>query len=98
MAKKKNPRTGSSFDDWLKEEGIYEEVTTSAVKKVLAWKLEQAMKSQHVSKSALARRMKTSRAAVDRLLDPDNKSVTLNTIARAAATLGKRIDIEFIDA
>ena len=93
MMKKKNPHRGSSFDDFLKEEGLLEEVTATAMKRVLAWQIAQAMKKQRVTKSAMAKRMRTSRAALDRLLDADNTSVTLQTMGRAAAVLGKELSI-----
>lgn len=96
--KKKNPHLGSSFDDFLKEEGIYEEVTATAMKRVLAWQIAQAMKKQRVTKSTMAKRMKTSRAALDRLLDAENTSVTLQTMGRAAAVLGKELSITLKDA
>jgi hypothetical protein len=99
MAKKKrNPHLGSSFDDFLKEEGIFEEVTAAAMKRVLAWQIEQLMKKQRVTKSAMAKRMRTSRAALDRLLDADNTSVTLQTMGRAAAALGKQLSVTLKDA
>jgi len=98
LKKKKNPHQGSSFDDFLKEEGIYEEVTATAMKRVLAWQIAQAMKKQRVTKSAMAKRMRTSRAALDRLLDADNTSVTLQTMGRAAAVLGKELSITLKDA
>ena len=66
-----NPRIGSSFDDFLKEEGIYEDVTAHAIKRVLAWQISQAMQAQNITKVEMARRMKTSRAQLDRLLDPE---------------------------
>ena len=96
--KKRNPHQGSSFDDFLKEEGIYEEVTATAMKRVLAWQIAQAMKKQRVTKSTMAKRMKTSRAALDRLLDAENTSVTLQTMGRAAAVLGKELSITLKDA
>lgn len=96
--KKSNPHRGSSFDDFLKEEGIYEEVTATAMKRVLAWQIAQAMKKQRVTKSAMAKRMRTSRAALDRLLDAKNTSVTLQTMGRAAAVLGKELSITLKDA
>lgn len=96
--KKKNPHQGSSFDDFLKEEGIYEEVTACAMKRVLAWQIAQAMKKKRVTKSAMAKRMRTSRAALDRLLDAENTSVTLQTMGRAAAVLGKELSITLKDA
>jgi antitoxin HicB len=98
MKKKKNPHIGSSFDDFLEEEGLLEEVTATAMKRVLAWQIAQAMKKQRVTKSAMAKRMRTSRAALDRLLDADNTSVTLQTMGRAAAVLGKELSITLKDA
>lgn len=98
MKKQKNPHTGSTLESWLKEDGIYEEVTASAQKAVLAWRIEQLMARQKVTKSELAKRMKTSRAAVDRLLDPDNQSVTLLTLTRAASALGQRVEIGLVKA
>ena len=93
---KANPRIGGSVDDWLREEGIYEEATARAIKKVLAWQVEQAMRDQGLSKSAMARIMKTSRPALDRLLDPDNDGVTLNTLAKAAQAVGRRLKLELV--
>lgn len=92
-----NPHRGSSLDDFLEEEGILEEATARAVKKALAWQFTQAMQQQKVTKSALARRMKTSRAQLDRLLDPENQSVTLKTLTRAAEILGMRVQVELVD-
>ncbi len=92
--KKKN--IGSFFDSWLREEGIYEETTAVAIKRVLARQLEAAMKAQNVSKAEMARRMQTSRAALDRLLDPDNEAVTLATLQKAAGAVGREIRLELI--
>ena len=89
-----NPHFGSSFDNWLKEQGIYEEVTTHAIKRVLAWQIEQAMKAQGISKAEMARRMHTSRTQLDRLLDPDNDKVQLDTVQRAAAAIGRTLKFE----
>lgn len=89
-----NPHIGSSLDDFLIEEGIYEQVNEVAIKRVLAWQIEQAMKEEGLSKSAMAERMGTSRPALDRLLDPDNPSITLKTLFRAASCIGKRLHIE----
>ena len=99
MSKKKTSRhRGSSLDDFLQQEGILEEATAKAAKKALAWQFAQAMKEQDVTKATLARRMKTSRAQLDRLLDPENQSVTLKTLARAAEILGMRVQIELLDS
>lgn len=93
-----HPSIGSSFEDFLKEEGIYEEVQAQAVKEVLAWQIEQAIKTQGLTKAEMARRMQTSRAQLDRLLDPKNTSVTLHTLQRAAAILGKRVRLDLVEA
>ena len=89
-----NPHIGSAFSDFLKEEGIYEEVTAHAIKRVLAWQIEQEMKTQGLTKVEMAKRMKTSRAQLDRLLDPSNDKVQLDTIQRAAAAVGRRLHLE----
>ena len=87
---------GSSFDGWLREEGIYEEVTSSALKRVLARQVEAAMKEMNFSKAEMARRMHTSRAALDRLLDPEYDAVTLSTLRKAAQAVGREIRLELI--
>jgi antitoxin HicB len=92
--KKKN--IGSSFDDWLREEGIYEEATAVAIKRVLARQISQEMIDRKLTKSDMARRMNTSRAALDRLLDPENDSVTLNTLSKAATAVGRQLHFELI--
>src|SRR5579864_480224 len=91
-----NPQTGSSFDDFLKEEGIYEECTATALKRVLAWQVEQEMSRQKITKSAMAERMKTSRSQLDRLLDPEKTGVSLETMQRAAAVVGRELRIELV--
>jgi antitoxin HicB len=93
---KKKGRIGSSFDDFLKEEGIYEEVTARAIKRVLARQLDALMLEQKITKSALAKRMHTSRAQLDRLLDPENESVTLGTLTRAAQAVGRQLRMELV--
>ena len=95
MAKKKK-HIGSSFDDFLEEEDMHVEATAEAIKRVLAWQISQAMDRDNLSKAEMARRMQTSRASLDRLLDPDNSSVTLKTLHRAAAVLGKQIRMELV--
>lgn len=85
---------GSNFDDFLKEEGVLAEAEAIAVKRVLAFQFEELMKAQKLNKTQLAKRMKTSRSALERLLDPDNPSVTLLTLERAARALGKNVKIE----
>ncbi len=92
--KKKN--IGSSFDSWLKEEGIYEHATATAIKRVLARQVEAAMKEGRLSKAEMARRMHTSRAALDRLLDPENDAVTLATLHKAAVAVGREIRLELV--
>jgi antitoxin HicB len=87
---------GSSFDSWLREEGIYEEVTASALKRVLARQVEAAMKEKQLSKAEMARRMRTSRAALDRLLDPEYDAVTLNTLRKAAVAVGRELRLELV--
>lgn len=96
--RKKNPRRGSRFESFLEEEGILEDVTLTATKRVLAWRIAELMKKQQVSKSQMAKRMHTSRAAIDRLLDEHNTSVTLQTMGKAAAVLGKELSIALKDA
>ena len=91
--KKKN--ISSTLDSFLREEGLYEEVA-SAAKRVLARQLEAAMKEKKVTRSEMARQMHTSRAALNRLLDPENASVTLNTLVRTASVLGKDIRLELV--
>jgi DNA-binding Xre family transcriptional regulator len=90
--------TGSSFDSFLEEEGILDEVQAVAIKRVIAWQLIEAMKANKISKKAMAERMGTSRSQLDRLLDPNNSNVHLETIARAARAVGKRLRLEMIDA
>lgn len=89
-------KPGSTLDSFLAEEGLLEEVSEQAIKGVLAWQIDQEMKARNVTKTAMARRMQTSRAQLDRLLDPDNGSVTLHTLHRAAAILGKRLRVELV--
>jgi DNA-binding Xre family transcriptional regulator len=96
MTKKKKGRIGPSFDDFLKDEGIYEEVTARAIKRVIVRQLDALMQQQGISKTELARTMKTSRAQLDRLLDPENESVTLGTLTRAAQALGRNLRMELV--
>ena len=86
---------GSSIDDFLKEEGIYEEAQAQAVKEVVAWQLGEAMKEKKISKHQMATLLKTSRTQVDRILDPKN-DITLGSLQRAAAIVGRRIVIELV--
>jgi len=93
-----HPHIGSSLDDLLAEDGTLGEVSQRAIKSVLAWQITQAMQAEGLSKTAMAQRMGTSRAALDRLLDPSNTSVTLSTLERAAKVLGKQLRIDLVDA
>ena len=93
-----NQHIGSSFDDFLHQEGIFEEVERTALKRTLAWLLTKSMQEQGISQAEMARRMKTSRTSVRRLLDPTNPSATIDTMEKAAAALGKRLCISLEDA
>lgn len=94
--KRKRSSIGSSLEDFLREEGVYEACNARAVKEVLALQLQTAMRKNGLSKIAMATRMRTSRAALDRLLDPGNTAVTLHTLMRAAETVGRRVRLELI--
>jgi antitoxin HicB len=89
---------GSNFDDFLAEEGILEAATAAAIKKVLALQIENEMRSQRLTKTAMAQRMRTSRAALNRLLDETDTSLTLTTLASAASALGKSVKLELVTA
>ncbi|WP_419783438.1 helix-turn-helix domain-containing protein [Maridesulfovibrio sp.] len=93
-----NKHLGSSFDDFLMEEDLYEEVTRNALKKVIAWQIAEAMKEQNLSKTAMAKRMNTSRSALDRLLDTENASVTIQTLEKAARAVNKRLVMCLVDS
>ena len=95
MAKvtKANPHTGSSFDDFLKEDGIYEQVQARALKRALAEQLDDAMQSSKLSKVSMAQRMATSRSQLDRVLDPGNLSIQLDTLIKAASVVGRTVEI-----
>ncbi len=90
-----NKHIGSNFDDFLEEEGLLAEAEAVAIKRVVAFQVAKMMEDQHMSKTAMAKRMKTSRSALDRLLDPKNTSVTLQTLERAAHAINKRLRVEF---
>ena len=98
VMQKKHPPRRQKFDAFLEEEGLLEHATAVAMKRVIAWELAELMKRQRVTKVEMARRMGTSRAALDRLLDPENASVTLQTMGRAAAVLGHRLDMKLVKA
>ena len=89
---------GSSFDDFLKEEALLEEATAVAVKRLIAWQIEQEMAVKNLRKTMMAKKMHTSRAALNRLLDETDTSLTLTTLAGAAAVLGKKLKVELIPA
>jgi antitoxin HicB len=93
MKKRANPHKGSTFDSFLKEVGIYEEVRAAAIKQVIALQLQEEMRKQKLTQEEMAKRMGTSRAVLQRLLNPKNISVTLATLNRAAAALGKDLEI-----
>lgn len=93
-ATKPNPHTGSSFDEYLVEEGIFEEVQAKALKRALAEQLEEAMVAAKLTKIRMAEQMKTSRSQLDRVLDPDNVSIQLDTLIKAARALGKTVEIQ----
>ena len=87
---------GSSFDSWLQEEGIYEEVTSAAIKRVLSRQIAEAMEEKKMTKTEMANRMQTSRAALARLLDPEQESVTLATLRKAAHVVGRQLRVELV--
>ncbi|MBM3532701.1 MAG: Fis family transcriptional regulator [Alphaproteobacteria bacterium] len=95
---RKIDRTGSRFDDFLEEEGLLAEAEAVAIKRVLAWQVAEAMRARKLSKDAMAKRMRTSRSQLDRLLDPETASVTLATMTRAAAAVGKRLNVKLVNA
>jgi len=88
---------GSSFENFLKEEGVFEATTAQAVKRVLAWQISETMKKKGISKIEMAKRMRTSRSQLDRFLDPDNDKVLIETVQRAAAAIGKRVSMSLED-
>jgi antitoxin HicB len=94
---KKNPHIGSSLDDLFEEEGTLEEINLIATKRVIAWQISEAMNKRNLNKTAMAEKMGTSRSSLDRLLDPNNTSVTLDTLERAAKAVGKRVHVELVD-
>ena len=94
----KNPHAGSTLESLLREDDVYEDIKNDAIKSVLAYKLDQAMKAQNLSKARMAKRMQTSRSQLDRLLDPQNEGVTLHTLKRAAKAVGMRLELELRQA
>jgi DNA-binding Xre family transcriptional regulator len=93
----KNKYIGGTFDDFLEDEGIREDVETGAIKQLIAFQLQETLQKEHLSKTELAQRLDTSRAAVDRLLDPNNESITLLTLKKAASVLGKKLKLELVN-
>ncbi len=93
---KKNPRIGTSFDSLLKEEGMYGEVTSTAIKRSLSMEMQKVMQSQSISKVEMAKRMETSRTQLNRLLDPENDKIQLDTLYKAASALGKSLKLELV--
>ena len=98
MARRRNKHLGSSFDEFLRSEGLCEEVTTLAWKRVLSWEVAEAMKKEGISKSEMAKRMGTSRSQLERLLDPGNPNVLLDTVQKAASAVGKQLTLGLTDA
>ena len=94
--KKENPNRGSSLDDLLANEGVLQEFQAAAIKRVIAWQLQREMETQNITKQAMAEKMKTSRAQLNRLLDPENQNVTIETLQRAADILGKEVRVELV--
>jgi hypothetical protein len=97
MSKQPNPHIGSSFDEYLAAEGILDACEEQAIKELLAEQVARAMQEQGLTRTAMAARMQTSRAALNRLLDPTNPSVTLHTLQKAAQVIGKRLRLELVD-
>jgi len=93
---KKKAGIGSSFDDFLKEDGTYDETTAVAVKRVLVWQLQQAMEENKMSKNQIAKAMETSRSQLDRVLDPDNDRIQLDTVIKVARILGREVRIDLV--
>jgi antitoxin HicB len=95
-AAKKNSAIGSSLDDFLETEGVREEFEALAIKEVIAWQIMRAMEERKISKARMAQLMNTSRAQIDRLLDPSSGNVTLETLARAAQVVGRHLRLELV--
>ena len=96
MTKTKNRHWGSTLEDFLKDEGIYEETTTASIKKVIAWQLSEEMRKRKITKKRLAELMHTSRAQVNRILDPGKGNVTIETLQHAASLVGRHIRLELV--
>ena len=96
MIREGNKNRGGTLDAFLDDQGVLEEFQTAAIKEVLAWQIQQEMERQKITKDAMAKRMETSRSQLNRLLDPDNTGVTLQTLQRAASVLGKQLRIDLV--
>lgn len=96
MSRKKKGHIGSSFESFLKDEGTYEETNALAIKRTLAWQLESAMAKESLTKNEMARRMHTSRSQLDRILDPNNDRIQLDTVFKAARALGRELRLELV--
>lgn len=96
MSSRKKGRIGSSFETFMKAEGAYEETSAVAIKRVLAWQLENAMEKEHLTKNEMAKRMHTSRSQLDRILDPTNDRIQLDTVFKAARALGREVKLELV--
>jgi antitoxin HicB len=95
VARRRNKHLGSSFDEFLRSEGLYEEVTTLALKRALSREVSEAMRKGGISKSEMAKRMGTSRSRLERLRDPENPNVLLDTVQKAATPVGKRLTMDW---
>ena len=95
---KKFDHSGSAFESFLEEEGVLAETEAVALKRVIAWQIEQAMAAKKITKNIMAKRLSTSRTQIDRLLDPSHVGVSIETIARAAKAVGKRVSFQILDA
>jgi antitoxin HicB len=98
MKKSVNKHIGSDFEDFLAEEGLLDDASAVAIKRVLAWQIQNEMKNQHINKTNMAKRMQTSRSSLDRLLDAHDTSLTLSTLTSAAQALGKKVKIELVES
>lgn len=98
MKKLANKHIGGDFEDFLADQGMLDDATAVAMKRIIAWQIQQEMKTQHITKTSMAKRMHTSRSSLDRLLDEHDTSLTLSTLASAAQALGKQVKIELVEA
>lgn len=96
MKKETNKNIGSDFDDFLSEECIRDDVEATAIKRVITFQLQNEMKKKHITKTVMAKKMRTSRSAIDRLFDPENDSLTLVTLNKAAHVLGKKLEVHLV--